>query len=42
MIPAISLQNVSKRYGSIVALDNVSFEIPAGSVCALLGANGAG
>lgn len=42
MIPAISLQNVSKRYGSIVALDNVSLEIPAGSVCALLGANGAG
>lgn len=42
MTPAISLQNVSKRYGSIVALDNVSFEVPAGSVCALLGANGAG
>lgn len=42
MTPAISLQNVSKRYGSIVALDNVSFDVPAGSVCALLGANGAG
>jgi ABC-2 type transport system ATP-binding protein len=33
---------VSKRYGSVVALDNVSLEVPAGSVCALLGANGAG
>lgn len=42
MIPAISMQNVSKRFGSLVALDNVSFEVPPGSVCALLGANGAG
>ena len=42
MTPAISLQGVSKRYGSLVALDNVSFDVPAGSVCALLGANGAG
>ncbi len=42
MVPAISLQGVSKRYGSLVALDNVSFDVPPGSVCALLGANGAG
>jgi ABC-2 type transport system ATP-binding protein len=42
MTAAISLQNVSKRYGSIVALDDVSFDVPTGSVCALLGANGAG
>jgi ABC-2 type transport system ATP-binding protein len=38
----ISLQSVSKRYGSQVALDRVSLDVPAGVVCALLGENGAG
>lgn len=38
----IRLQNVSKRYGSQVALDHVSFEVPRGVVCGLLGENGAG
>lgn len=42
MPSVISMQQVSKRFKSIQALDNVSFEVPAGSVCALLGANGAG
>jgi ABC-2 type transport system ATP-binding protein len=38
----IRLQNVTKRYGSQVALNNVSLEIPRGVVCGLLGENGAG
>jgi len=38
----VQLQNVTKRYGSQVALDDVSLEVPAGVVCALLGENGAG
>lgn len=40
--PVIHLQNVTKRYGSQVALDNVSLEVQPGVVCALLGENGAG
>ena len=32
----------SKRYGEVVAVDRLSFEVPAGSTTALLGANGAG
>ena len=38
----IKLSNVSKRYGSIAALDKVSFSIDAGECVALLGSNGAG
>lgn len=36
------LQNVTKRFGSFTALDNVSFQGRAGQVIALLGENGAG
>lgn len=42
MSPVIRLQNVTKRFGKTLALDNVSLSIPAGVVCAVLGANGAG
>lgn len=38
----IEVQEVSKQYSSHKALDNVSLEIPAGSVYGLLGPNGAG
>jgi ABC-2 type transport system ATP-binding protein len=38
----IRLQNVTKRYGSQTALDNVSLDVTPGTVCALLGENGAG
>lgn len=42
MNPVIRFQNTSKRYGKTIALDDVSFDIPQGVVCAVLGANGAG
>lgn len=42
MTTALSLNSVSKSFGRIHALRNVSFDVPAGRVCAVLGANGAG
>ena len=38
----LSVQQLSKNYGSIQALKNVSFEVPKGSVFGILGPNGSG
>lgn len=38
----LSIQNVVKRYQKHTAVDNVSFDVPKGSVFGLLGPNGAG
>jgi ABC-2 type transport system ATP-binding protein len=38
----LSLRNISKRYGSLQALQGVSFEVPKGSVFGILGPNGSG
>jgi ABC-2 type transport system ATP-binding protein len=42
MSTILSLNNISKRYGIVQALDGVSFDIPAGSVYGILGPNGSG
>jgi len=42
MSSVLSIQNVSKSYGRIQALNNVSFEVPQGSVFGILGPNGSG
>jgi ABC-2 type transport system ATP-binding protein len=42
MPPAIVVEGLVKRYGNVVAIDDLSFEVEAGSTTALLGANGAG
>jgi ABC-2 type transport system ATP-binding protein len=38
----ISARGLSKRYGKSVAVDNISFEIPAGRIIGLIGPNGSG
>jgi len=40
--PAITVSGVSKRYGRVVAVDNVTLDVQPGEVYALLGLNGAG
>src|SRR5215468_8904671 len=38
----IAVRNVTKRFGDFVALDNVSVDVPHGSLVALLGPSGSG
>jgi ABC-2 type transport system ATP-binding protein len=38
----LRVQGLTRRYGSLVALEDVSFEVPPGQILGLLGANGAG
>jgi len=40
--PLLSLREVTVRFGGVVALDRVSFDVPAGTVCGVIGPNGAG
>ncbi len=40
--PAISVQNLSRSFGKLEAVKEVSFDVAAGSVCGFIGANGAG
>jgi sulfate transport system ATP-binding protein len=39
---SIEIRNVTKRFGSFLALDDVSLEIPEGSLTAVLGPSGSG
>ena len=38
----LEVQNVVKQYGAYTALNNVSLQVPKGSIYGLLGPNGAG
>lgn len=42
MSSILSLQSITKFYGSIRALHNVSFDVPSGAVFGILGPNGSG
>ena len=38
----LSIQNLAKQYGSIKALDGISYDVPKGCVFGILGPNGSG
>lgn len=38
----IEVKNLTKKYGNLAAVDNISFEVEKGEIFALLGENGAG
>lgn len=40
--PAIQVSGLTKRYGSTIALDGITFEVPRGGVTGFVGPNGAG
>jgi iron(III) transport system ATP-binding protein len=40
--PAVSCERLSKRFGEIVAVDDVTLEVPRGEILALLGPSGCG
>ena len=42
MTPVLEISNLSKRYGRVQALNQVSFSVEAGSIYGLLGPNGSG
>jgi len=41
-VDAVIVRGLTKRYGNRAAVDNLSFDVPAGSVAGLIGPNGAG
>ena len=42
MSVVLSLKNIKKNYGPVKALDDISFDVPKGSVFGILGPNGSG
>ncbi len=42
MTIAIAVRGANKHYGDFAALDNVDFDVPSGSLTALLGPSGSG
>jgi len=42
MTTLLSLKNLTKRFGGLVAVDHVNFDVEAGAIVGLIGPNGAG
>src|SRR5215216_2168950 len=42
MAPLLEVSNVTRRFGGVVALDDVSFSVQQGEIAGLIGPNGAG
>lgn len=42
MSAVLSARGLTKRYGKTIAVDNISFDIPAGRIVGLIGPNGSG
>ncbi len=40
--PALEIAGVSKRYGQVVAVEDLTLAVPAGQLCGFVGRNGAG
>ncbi|TIT91064.1 MAG: ATP-binding cassette domain-containing protein, partial [Mesorhizobium sp.] len=40
--PVLAAKNVVRRFGGLVAVNNVSFEVHPGEILGLIGPNGAG
>ena len=41
-VPLIRFENVTKRFGDFVAVNDISLRVPRGSIYGFLGPNGAG
>jgi len=41
-MPSIEVREITKRFGSLLAVDHVSFDVEPGEIFGLLGPNGAG
>ena len=42
MAPALEIDKITKRYGEVVAVEDMTFAVPAGQIFGFVGANGAG